>query len=172
RCRRERGRAPAPDTSAALRFHMLSAIWSLWGSELAVFSWLAIAFVAAILEVSIPHFGSAFVSAAAIAAAAAAYLGFSIPMQIGTFVVVLVVSLAALRSTLVGRLGGRGVPSRTETLIGRQGIVTHDIEPTPGVGRVNVAGEDWAARSAGAIAAGTRVRVVGADGIVLEVTPA
>ena len=151
---------------------MLSILWSLWGTQFAVFSWLVVAFVAAILEVSIPHFGSAFVSAGAIAAAAAAYLGFSIPMQIGTFVVVLVVSLVALRSTLVGKLAGQGLPSRTDKLVGRHGIVTHDIDPTTGVGRVNVAGEDWAARSAGAIAAGTKVRVVGADGIVLEVTPA
>ena len=148
---------------------LLSSLWSYWSSEIAVFAWLIVAFIAAILEVSIPHFGSAFVSAGAIAAAAAAYLGFSVPLQIGTFVVVLVVSLIGLRSTLVGRLGGQGVPSRTEALVGRHGIVTHDIEPTTGVGRVNVSGEDWAARSAGAIAAGTKVRVVGADGIVLEV---
>jgi membrane protein implicated in regulation of membrane protease activity len=150
---------------------MLSVIWSFWGSQLAVFTWLAVAFVAAILEVSIPHFGSAFVSAGAIAAAAAAYLGFSVPTQIGTFVVVLMVSLIGLRSTLVGRLGGRGVPSRTEALIGRDGIVTHAIDPTIGAGRVNVSGEDWAARSSAAIAAGTKVRVVAADGIVLEVMP-
>jgi membrane protein implicated in regulation of membrane protease activity len=148
---------------------MLSAVWSLWGAEFAVFVWLIVAFVAAILEVSIPHFGSAFVSAGAIAAAAAAYLNFSLPVQIGTFVVVLIVSLAGLRSTLVGRLGGRGVPSRTEALIGRQGIVTHDIEPTIGAGRVNVSGEDWAARSTSAIPTGTKITVVSADGIVLEV---
>jgi membrane protein implicated in regulation of membrane protease activity len=151
---------------------MLSVIWSLWGAQLAVFTWLAIAFVAAILEVSIPHFGSAFVSAGAIAAAAAAYLGFTVPLQIGTFVVVLMVSLVALRSTLVGRLGGQGVPSRTDALVGRHGVVTEDIDPTIGAGRVNVSGEDWAARSAGPLAAGTKIRVVGADGIVLEVTPA
>jgi membrane protein implicated in regulation of membrane protease activity len=151
---------------------LIASLLSMWGSELAVFAWLAIAFVAAILEVSIPHFGSAFVSAGAIAAAAAAYLGASVPLQIGTFVVVLMVSLIALRSTLVGKLGGRGVPSRTDALIGRQGIVTHEIDPTIGAGRVNVSGQDWAARSAQTIATGTRVRVVGADGIVLEVTPA
>jgi membrane protein implicated in regulation of membrane protease activity len=62
------------------------------------------------------------------------------------------------------------VPSRTEALVGRHAIVTHDIDPTLGTGRVNVAGEDWAARSADAIAAGAKVRVVGSDGIVLEVT--
>lgn len=148
---------------------IVSTLWSMIGSEFAVFAWLAMAFVAAILEVSIPHFGSAFVSAGAIAAAGAAYLELSVPMQIATFVVVLIVSLIGLRSTLVGRLGGQGVPSRTEALVGRHGIVTHDIEPTIGAGRVNVSGEDWAARSAAAIAAGTKVRVVGSDGIVLEV---
>jgi len=92
--------------------------------------------------------------------------------RIATFAVVMIVSLVMLRSTLVGYLGGKGVPSRTEPLVGRQGIVTHPIDPVSGTGRVNVAGEDWAARSAAAIAVGTTIRVVGADGIVLEVTRA
>jgi membrane protein implicated in regulation of membrane protease activity len=139
-------------------------------SEVSAFVWLAVAFVAAIIEVSVPHFGFAFVGAGAIAAAAAAFLGFAVPTQFATFVVVMTVSLAVLRSRLLGRLGGRGVPSRTEALVGRHAIVTHDIDPTLGTGRVNVAGEDWAARSADAIAAGAKVRVVGSDGIVLEVT--
>lgn len=138
-------------------------------SELSAFVWLAVAFVAAVVEVSIPHFGFAFVGAGAIAAAATAFLGYTVPTQFATFVVVLTVSIALLRSRLLGRLGGRGVPSRTEALVGRHAIVTLDIDPTIGTGRVNVAGEDWAARSVEAIAAGARVRVVGSDGIVLEV---
>ena len=132
-------------------------------------AWLALAIVAAIVEVSIPHFGSAFVGAAAVAAGAAAFLGFGLRAQLMTFVVVLMVSIVGLRSRLVGRLGGRGLPSRTEPLIGRDGMVTHDIDPTIGSGRVNVGGEDWAARAGETIAAGTKVRIVGADGIVLEV---
>jgi membrane protein implicated in regulation of membrane protease activity len=151
---------------------LISEFARLWAIEVTTFGWLAIAFVAAILEVSIPHFGSAFVSAGAIGAAVAAYLGFGLPIQVFTFIVVLIVSLLGLRSRLVGRLGGRGVPSRTEPLIGRQGVVTHEIDPVMGTGRVTVAGEDWAARSAAAIAVGTTIRVVGADGIVLEVTRA
>ena len=43
------------------------------------------------------------------------------------------------------------------------------IDPMLGTGRVNVAGQDWAARSEEPVATGTRVRVVAADGIVLEV---
>ena len=45
-----------------------------------------------------------------------------------------------------------------------------DIDPVIGTGRITIAGEDWAARSHEAIAVGTKVKVVGADGIVLEVT--
>ena len=45
------------------------------------------------------------------------------------------------------QLDAPGVPSRTDALVGREGIVTHDIEATVGAGRVNVGGEDWAARA-------------------------
>ena len=140
------------------------------GSQITAVVWLALAFISFIVEVSIPHFGFAFVGAGAIVAAGVAFLGFSVPMQLGAFVVVMTVSLVLLRSALLTRLGGKGVPSRTESLVGRPGIVTHDIDPRIGTGRVNVAGEDWAARSTEAIAAGTKIRVIGADGIVLEVT--
>jgi membrane protein implicated in regulation of membrane protease activity len=138
--------------------------------EVPALAWLAVATIAAILEVSVPHFGSAFVSAGAVAAAIAAYLGFSVAAQFAAFVVVLTASIALLRTRILERIGGPGVPSRTAPLIGRHGIVTHDVDPTVGTGRVNVGGEDWAARSGETITMGTKVRVVSADGIVLEVT--
>jgi membrane protein implicated in regulation of membrane protease activity len=141
-----------------------------WASQITAVVWLGVAFVSFIVEVSIPHFGFAFVGAGAIVAAGAAFLGFSVPVQLGAFIVVMTVSLVLLRSALLTRLGGKGIPSRTEALIGRDGIVTDDIDPRVGTGRVNVAGEDWAARSAESLPAGTKIRVVGADGIVLEVT--
>ena len=151
---------------------MIFRLLAQWAAELGSLSWLAVALVAAVIEVSVPHFGCAFVSAGAIAAAAAAYFGYGVAAQIGTFVVVMTVSLIALRQNLLGRLGGPGVPSRTESLVGRNGQVTHDIDPTLGTGRINVGGEDWAARSTEPIPTGTKIRVVAADGIVLEVTRA
>ena len=152
---------------------MLTLLSMAWSSELAALVWLAVALVAAIIEVSIPHFGFGFVSIGAVAGAAMAYFGYGVTAQMSVFVAVLSVSLLALRSRLLGRLfSGRGVPSRTDTIIGRHGVVTHDIDTTLGGGRVNVGGEDWAARSSEIIATGTKVRVVGADGIVLEVTRA
>jgi membrane protein implicated in regulation of membrane protease activity len=145
---------------------------SMWSIEVGMLVWLFIALVAAIIEVSVPHFGSAFVSLGAVAAAAAAYFGFTVTAQVFTFVIVLTVSLVALRARLLNRVAGQGVPTRTEPLVGRHGEVTHDINPTLGTGRINVGGEDWAARSVDAIPTGTKVRVIGADGIVLEVTRA
>ena len=134
-------------------------------------AWLALAILAAVLEISIPHFGAVFVSAAAVAAAGAAALPAGMPVQLLTFAVVIVVSFVVLRPWFVARAGrGSGIPSRTEQLIGKDGVVTHEINPTTGGGRVNVGGEDWAARSDAAVAIGTRVRVTGADGIVLEVS--
>jgi membrane protein implicated in regulation of membrane protease activity len=131
--------------------------------------WLALAVVSVIVEVSIPHFGLVFVAIGAVGAAVAAALALSEPVQIVVFCVVLAASVLALRPYFVGRLGSRGVPSRTDQLIGKDGIVTNDIDATAGGGRVNVGGEDWAARSSERIPAGSRVRVVSADGIVLEV---
>jgi membrane protein implicated in regulation of membrane protease activity len=152
---------------------ILTLLSMAWSSEIAILVWLAAALIAAIVEVSIPHFGFGFVSLGAIAAAAMAYFDYSVTAQVGTFVVVMSVSLLLLRSRLLGRMmSGRGVPSRTDAIIGRSGVVTHEIDTTLGAGRVNVGGEDWAARSSEVLTTGTKVRVVGADGIVLEVTRA
>ena len=134
-------------------------------------AWVALAIVAAIVEVSVPHFGTLFVAVAALAAAGVAALSAGVAVQIVTFGLVLVVSFVVLRPWFVGRASARdGIPSRTQQLVGREGVVTEGIEAASGTGRVNVGGEDWAARSAGTVAAGTRVRVTGSDGIVLEVT--
>ena len=72
---------------------------------------------------------------------------------------------------MVRKLAGRGVPSRTETLVGSIAEVTQNIDPVLGTGRVNVGGQDWAARSPTNVPAGAQVRVTGADGILLLVSP-
>ena len=133
-------------------------------------AWVALAIVAAIIEVSTPHFGMIFVSVGGLAAALVAWLGLGVIGQVVVFALVLGVSLGVLRPRFVSKLAP-GVPSRTDVLIGHEGLVTTDIDPLVGGGRVNVRGEDWAARSAAQVKAGTRIRVLGADGIVLEVTP-
>lgn len=133
-------------------------------------AWVVLAILAGIIEVSVPQFGAIFVSIAAIVAALAAAIGLNLAAQILIFIIAVAVFLLLMRPRLVARMNGQGIPSRTDALIGREGIVTNDIDMSIGTGRINVGGEDWAARAASPIPAGTRVRVVAADGIVLEVT--
>src|SRR5207302_10854954 len=101
-----------PRSVPAMILTLLSMAWS---SELAALVWLGAALIAAIIEVSIPHFGFGFVSIGAVAAAAMAYFGYGVTPQMAVFVAVLSASLLLLRSRLVGKLfSGRGVPSRTD----------------------------------------------------------
>ena len=134
--------------------------------------WVTVALVAAVIEISIPHFGIIFVSLGGLAAAAAAYLSLGLVAQLALFIVVAGVSFLVIRPRIVKGMGAAGVPGRTEALVGKGGVVTQDIDSTVGAGRVNVEGQDWAARSSVPLAAGSRIKVVGADGIVLEVKPA
>jgi membrane protein implicated in regulation of membrane protease activity len=144
----------------------------MWSFDFGALVWLVVAILAAIVEVSIPHFGLIFVSLAALVAALASSLGGGLMLQLLLFSVALVGSFVTLRPIFIKKLHGPGVPGRTEALLGRDGIVTQDIDPISGSGRVNVGGQDWAARSPAAVPSGTLVKVVGADGIVLEVTRA
>src|SRR5258705_3181489 len=98
-------------------------------------AWIVLAILAAIVEVSIPHFGVVFVSLGAIAAAGVAAVGLGLAAQVIVFFVALGLSLGLLRPRLVKQLGATGVPSRTDTLISREGAVTHVIESRVGAGR-------------------------------------
>ena len=76
-----------------------------------------------------------------------------------------------LRKRSARQLHSGEVPSRTDRLIGQAAEVTQEIDSIKGTGRVLVGGEDWAAKSVDTLAIGTKVTIVGADGIVLNVTP-
>jgi len=85
---------------------------------------------------------------------------------------VLVSALSIGLLWLVGRKGLEAVvrPSNTlQRLIGMEGEARTGIYRE---GTVYVDGESWTARSKAAIAAGTLVRVIGRDGLVLVVEPA
>ena len=137
--------------------------------------WLIVALAAGIAEILIPALVFLFVALAAVLSVGVAWMGFSVTAQIVFFAATSLLLLLLVRPVVASkRLAGRGVPSRTEALAGKLGHVTEAIDPVKGTGRVNVAGEDWAARSAAPVPAASQVRVEGADGIVLIVsaTPA
>lgn len=133
--------------------------------------WLIAALIAGIVEILVPLFGFVFVSMAAVVGALGSAAGLSVPLQVVLFAVSLILFLVILRP-LAKRTGSRGVPTRTEALVGRRAQVVQAIDPVLGTGRVNVGGDDWAARCPTSLPAGAEVVVSGADGIVLLVAPA
>ena len=129
------------------------------------------ALASGIIELLSPMFGFVFVSVAALVAAGLAGLGASFSLQLVAFSVVLLACLVFVRPRFARQLEAQGVATRTEALVGRVGIVTLPLDPRLHTGRVEVAGQDWAARCPVALPSGAAVRVAGADGIVLEVLP-
>jgi membrane protein implicated in regulation of membrane protease activity len=132
--------------------------------------WVIVALVAGILEVIVPAFGFIFVTLAALATAVLAWLQLGLGFQVVIFAALSLALIVVLRPVFLKRLGP-GVPDRTDALKGKLAEVTESINPVRGTGRVIVEGHDWAARAPLPIATGSRVRVVGADGIVLLVSP-
>jgi membrane protein implicated in regulation of membrane protease activity len=63
-------------------------------------------------------------------------------------------------------------PSATsmDTLIGKRGIVIHDIESSSIIGKVKINNQIWSATSDSTILAGTKVEVIRSEGVHLMVT--
>jgi membrane protein implicated in regulation of membrane protease activity len=133
--------------------------------------WLILALVAGIVEIVVPALVFLFVAVAAVLSAGMAWLGFSVTAQVVFFAASSLLLLMLVRPLFASkRLGGKGVPSRTEALVGKHGHVTEAIDPLRGAGRVSVGGEDWAARCTAPMPSGAEIRVDGTDGIVLIVS--
>jgi membrane protein implicated in regulation of membrane protease activity len=136
-----------------------------------VLLWLVVAIVALLLELASVSFILVFVGMAALVAALLAQLGLGLPLQIVVFAAASLLLPVLLRRRVLARISGRGILDRTDALVGTEARVTQALDPVIGTGRVIAAGQDWAARSTVALPVGSRVDIVGSDGIVLLVEP-
>ena len=131
--------------------------------------WVIVALVCGILEIFLSSFYFIFSSIAALVTALIA-LQWNWNFQFAGFSLALLLSFVFIRPRCLSKLyGSKGMPSRTEILLGKKGQVTEWIDPVSGKGRVIVEGQDWAAKSEKSILSGQSVLVEGADGIVLQV---
>lgn len=137
----------------------------------AALAWMVIALVALAIEATNLNLIFLFGGVAALLAGTLAALGVPLIGQIIGFAVAALVLPGLLRPRLLRRLGGVGVLSRTDALIGQTGRITRAIDPVNGMGRVLVHGHDWAANSTEPIGEGVVVEILGSDGIVLLVAP-
>ena len=133
--------------------------------------WMAIAIVALAIEATNLNLIFLFGGLAALLAGTLAALGVPPVGQILGFAAAALLIPMLLRPRLLRRLGGVGVLSRTDALIGQTARVTKAIDPASGPGRILVQGHDWAASSSERILEGALVEVLGSDGIILLVAP-
>lgn len=94
----------------------------------------------------------------------------SVGVQLLLFSVLSVASLLLFRSRLVKRFQGDPQAPPVDQLVGEIAIVTEDLIPG-GVGKVELRGTNWSARTAGAatLTRGSRCRVTRVDGLTLTV---
>ena len=127
----------------------------------------ALAFAGELLSVS---FFLLFFSLGALVALLMAFAGLGIGLQVAGFIVASVLSMVVLRPALMHRISFRSSEryERRDSIAGKSGVVTNSIEPG-GSGMVRIgSAEFWTARAVypeQRIESGTRVRVLGTDGI-------
>ena len=134
--------------------------------------WFALALIALAIEAFSQQLVLLFVALAALLAGAMAELGLSPWLQFVIFAAASITMPLLFRRPLLARFAGRGVPSRTEGLLGETAVVLEAIDPVHLTGRVSLHGQDWMARASVPLPVGRTATVVGADGIVLLVEPA
>lgn len=138
-----------------------------WLRETQWLAWVGGALVLGLIEVASLDLVFMMLSAGALAAALAAFLGASFPVQVLVFVVASGLLLLVARPVALRRLKPAGAEQRTGTAaqVGRTAEVLEPVDARSGL--VKLTGETWTARSADAaraFAPGETVRVVRIDG--------
>ena len=95
-------------------------------------------------------------------------------MQNLVFLGVSFLTLLLVRPLAQHYVNDRKVATNADRVIGREAVVTEDIDNIQGKGRVSISGADWTARAEDdrPIPAGSTVRVLRIEGVKVIVAPA
>jgi membrane protein implicated in regulation of membrane protease activity len=135
--------------------------------------WLVLAVVLGVAEFVTLTLAFGLLAGAALAAAVAAGLGASVPVQLLTFAVAGGIGLVAVRPVAKRHLALPPVSREgSDALVGRSALVTREVSATGGL--VRLSGEDWSARPYDeylVIPPGVRVDVLQIEGATALVHP-
>lgn len=123
-------------------------------------AWLILLIVLLVIEVLTLGLTTIWFAGGALAALIASLAGAGFWLQVLLFLLVSVVLLIFTRPVAVRYLNGRTTATNVDSLIGRECIVTEEINNLCGKGAVSVGGVTWTAR------AEREDRVIGKDRIV------
>ena len=135
--------------------------------------WLGIMIVAILIEIATMGLTTIWFAGGALIAVLASAIHLPLAVQIIAFLLVSVLFLVFTRPVAVKYFNKDRVRTNAESLVGRQAIVTTDIDNLQNCGQVTVNGQEWSARSMddSRIAAGTVVQIMAISGVKLVVKP-
>ena len=109
--------------------------------------WLILFVAALIVEIATMGLTSIWFAGGALAAWITALLGFGTAVQIAVFVIVSIILLVLTRPYAVKYFNKDRVKTNAESLIGQYAVVVEDIDTLKAVGRVEIQGLEWAAKT-------------------------
>lgn len=134
--------------------------------------WLIVLVLSIGVEVATLGLASIWFAGGALVALIASAFHAPVVVQILLFFAVSIVLLIFTRPIAVKYFNKDRVKTNAESLVGKQAIVTGDIDNIQGTGRVVVAGQEWTARCEdenGKLPEGTVVNIVAISGVKLIV---
>lgn len=136
--------------------------------------WLIVIVVCIVVEILTLGLTTIWFAGGALAAFVAALLSAPVWLQIVLFVLISAVMLLFTRPWAVRFINKDAVKTNYESMAGRVGEVTEQVDNLRATGCVRVAGQDWTARAATKteiIPVGSEVVVERIEGVKLIVTP-
>ncbi len=135
-------------------------------------TWVIIGLALIGFEMITPGFVIIWFGVGALSAALAAYLGFTLTVQLLSFTLTTALLLTYTQRIAAKVRGNvKAVKTNYSALVGQKAIVTQAISAATGLGVVKVLGEEWSAfaETARDIAAGEKVEVISVAGVRLTV---
>lgn len=140
----------------------------------AVIIWIIAAVVFALIEAATVSLITVWFAVGSVAAAVAAYLGGSVLVQLGTFVIVSGVFLCLTRPLFKKIAVKKTQHTNADRLLGREALVIKRIDSIENSGQVKIMGQVWSAVSedGSVIEEDAKVTVRDISGVKLVVKPA
>lgn len=134
--------------------------------------WLIVLVALVIIELSTMALTTIWFAGGAAIAAIAASIGAPVFLQIILFLAVSGLLLFFTRPLAVKYFNKDRIKTNAESLVGREAIVTEEIDNLKGTGQVTISGQEWTARAAGetnSIPQGAIVYILAINGVKLIV---
>lgn len=138
------------------------------------FVWLGIAVILAIVEVSTTQLVSIWFVVGAVASAISTAFTDDLTIQIIVFVLVSAICVIITRPFVKKITKNKKTSTNADSLIGKTGIITIEVNNTLAQGQINVSGQIWSARSSNdkqILSVNEKARVKEISGVKLIVEP-